>query len=245
MQLPTDTFRGFPTRRTAVRVAGRDYQLLMPQSPDRLLDDPRTLQRFERSEYLPYWATLWPGARLLAEHVAAQRVTRGRRTVEPPQVLELGCGLGLTGIVAGSLGLNVTLTDYDEDALAFAEHNASLNQVQTASFRILDWSLPASELAQTMAGRRFDLVLAADALYEARNHAPVARCIAALLAPQGAAWLSDPGRSIADPFPRVAAELGLACEIHPAPGRGDTAVMNGRVFELTWRESSGVRSTVS
>lgn len=227
---PVPTFRGYIVHEVAARIAGRTYRVVVPTAPERLLDEPRTVERFRQSEYIPYWAQLWPGARVLAgfvaERVAEHTVPASVRT------LELGCGLGLTGLVAAALGLNVTLSDYDEDALAFAEHNAALNGISNLQFQMLDWTAPAADLQTLFAGHGFDLLLAADALYEARNHAPVARCLAALLAPGGAAWLSDPGRSVADAFPRAAADAGLQCESVPVTAAGDTEIIRGRVFSL-------------
>ena len=112
-------FRGFAVESESVRVGERVYDLLRPSNGDALLDDPRVIGRFERDEYLPYWATLWPAALFLADVVAAWGpvVTDGAR----PEVLELGCGLGLAGLVALGLGYCIVLSDYDEDALAFAQ----------------------------------------------------------------------------------------------------------------------------
>src|SRR5262245_5204098 len=49
----------------------------------------------------PYWAHLWSGSQLLAS-----AVPRGRATA-----IELGCGLGLPGLVAAQRGARVTFVD--------------------------------------------------------------------------------------------------------------------------------------
>lgn len=223
-----DTFREHPVRIAQVSIGSRRFHVLMPAAPELLLDEPRTAERFRENEYIPYWAQLWPGARMLAAHVVARvadhSVRRGART------LELGCGLGLTGIVAADLGLDVTLSDYDEDALAFATRSAALNGIANLRALVLDWTLAPAEVARILGAGRFDLILAADALYEARNHVPLARCIATLLASEGVAWLSDPGRSVADAFPHAAAGVGLSCESVPVTVEGDAEVIKGRIF---------------
>ena len=38
-------------------------------------------------------------------------------------MLELGCGLGFSGIVAGKMGAEVTFTDYLQEPLDFAKRN--------------------------------------------------------------------------------------------------------------------------
>ena len=48
------------------------------------------------------------------------------------RILELGCGVGLPGIVARKLGANVIQTDHDALALALSRHNAALNRVTAA-----------------------------------------------------------------------------------------------------------------
>jgi hypothetical protein len=65
----------------------------------------------------------------------------------------------------------------------------------------LDWRRIPS-----IATGRFDLVIAADVLYEERNVAAVAGAIDALLAPAGEAFLADPGRSYLGAFLAAMAE---------------------------------------
>ena len=84
--------------------------------------------------------------------------------------LELGCGLGLVGLVAAGLGWRVVVSDYDEDALAFALENARRAGVVVET-RVVDWRRSYPEL-------RVGRILGADVLYEARNLEPVARLFA-------------------------------------------------------------------
>ncbi|MCA9321061.1 MAG: hypothetical protein KDB53_10015, partial [Planctomycetes bacterium] len=56
---------------------------------------------------------------------------------------------------------------------------------------------------------RYDLILASDVLYEARNLVPVARFISAHLTADGEAWVGDPGRNFAGGFLDVARSAGL------------------------------------
>ena len=61
----------------------------MPANADDLISE----DDFVRDERLPYWADLWPSARILADELAVMRLA-GQR------VLELGCGLGVVAIGA-------------------------------------------------------------------------------------------------------------------------------------------------
>src|SRR5947209_19096196 len=72
-------------------------------------------------EEMPYWSDIWPSARMLAKVIERESWPAGQRA------LEIGCGLGLPGVVALSKGLHVTFSDYHPLALHYAERNARLN----------------------------------------------------------------------------------------------------------------------
>src|SRR5579864_5209689 len=110
-----------PIVRETVIVEGRSFLIERPSESDRLLDEPAVHAAFQRDEYMPYWADLWPAARMLAKVLLHESWPAGT------QALEIGCGLGLAGIVALAMGLEVTFSDYDTCALRFAAANARLN----------------------------------------------------------------------------------------------------------------------
>jgi len=158
-----------------------DICLLRPRDSEALLDE----HAFERDEFMPYWADLWPSGVALARSLSG-RSLRGAR------VLELGCGLGLPSLVAARAGGRVLASDWSAAALDLLRRNAAANGVslQTA---LVDWAHP-SEL---LAGAPFDLVLAADVLYERRN---VVLLLSLLPRLGDEVWLADPRRSFADAF---------------------------------------------
>lgn len=178
--------RGYDT--TEVQLAFRQQQVRISKINDLdvLLEnlDPVT---FAEDERLPYWAELWPSSVALAQHVAQHLEVAGRR------VLELGCGLGLVGVVAALRGGRVLCTDYEADALAFARHNACRNACRQMRFRLVDWRRPALR-------RRYDYILASDVIYEARNFGPLVAVLQRYLARGGVAVFSEPGRVNAIPF---------------------------------------------
>ena len=94
-ELREELVRRFRTTTRELELAGRTIRLLMPANADELISEAD----FDRDERLPYWADLWPSARILAEELAVMRL-RGQR------VLELGCGLGVVaiGAVLGGVG---------------------------------------------------------------------------------------------------------------------------------------------
>ena len=147
-------------------------------------DDPEY-----QDEVMPYWADLWHSALGLGKYLTAHE-----DKVKGKQVIELGCGLGLPGIVANCLGGKVTLTDYVQPALDFSRRNLELNQPNhSARFKLLDWRNPPVDI-------QYDLVLAADVAYERRFFQPLYDCIRTILKPGGECWLTEPGRQIAKDF---------------------------------------------
>jgi predicted nicotinamide N-methyase len=172
--------------------------------------DRLTQREFDASDgKMPYWALLWPSASALAELVASGPGIAGHR------VLDLGCGLGLVGLVALARGARATFLDWDAEAVALARESAYGEGLSDAEFLVADWRTPPSL-------DPFDRVFGADVLYEERNSVPVARFLAAHLAPGGEGWIVDPGRRHATDFPARVREAGLfVVETRRLPPRED------------------------
>jgi predicted nicotinamide N-methyase len=124
------------------------------------------------------------------------------------RALEIGCGLGLPGIVALSLGLHVTFSDYDATAVQFAAANARANGLTDFDTLVLDWRHPPEDAT-------WPLILAADLIYEARNVPPVVELIRTLLEPGGACLLTDQDRVPAEALRESLAAAGLAFTTQP------------------------------
>jgi predicted nicotinamide N-methyase len=181
-----------------VPIAGRDLRLLRPRDAEALLDEGA----FEREEFMPYWAELWPSSLALARTIAG-RALRGART------LELGCGLGLPSIAAAIAGGRVLATDWSAEAVAMTAANAERNDAAVETL-VCSWTAPEPLLARAP----WDLVLASDVLYEARN-GDVLLELLPRLGPE--VWLADPGRPPATPFLEAAAS---DWEIRSQPAAG-------------------------
>ena len=159
-----------------IPLAGRDLVIERPREPDQLLDEEAFAQR---DEFIPYWADLWPSALLLARTVAC-------RALHGARVLELGCGLGLPSLAVAMAGGRSLATDWAPEALEAVERNAERNGVRVETL-VSDWREPAELLARGP----FDLVIAADVVYERRNVRPLTELLDTL---NCEVWLSDPGR---------------------------------------------------
>ena len=128
-----------------------ELDLRRPIDPESLLDE----QAFADDEFLPYWAELWPAGLALAQALPP--------SMQGLSVVELGCGLGVPSLVAAGRGARVTATDWAQDAIELLRENADRNGLAVDA-HCRDWR----ELEGS-----FDLVLAADLLYEQRYVAPL------------------------------------------------------------------------
>jgi ETFB lysine methyltransferase len=186
----------FDMARTDVMVAGREVRIHHPRNADDLIDE----QAFVDDERLPYWADLWPSARVLAERVATMPVD-GRR------FLELGCGTGLVSVAAAIAGFDVTATDYYDEALRFTALNVLVNTGALIDTRIGDWRRFPHDIG------RFELVVASDVLYEQPHAGLIAGVLDRTLTARGSAVIADPGRIAAPQFVDECKERGMPAAI--------------------------------
>ncbi|WP_346289971.1 class I SAM-dependent methyltransferase [Sphaerothrix gracilis] len=196
-ETPAEVLRSRQQR--VVAVGDRRFYLTLPQDTDDLLDHPAIHSAFEADEYLPYWAEIWPSALMLGEALLTEPWPQGSLA------LEIGCGLGLAGLTALSLGMRVIFSDYDAAALQFAAENAAMNGFDQFDLCQIDWRHPPPDL-------QVPLILAADVIYEARNVEPLVALMTKLLLPGGACWLVDPNRSYAEDFRAALTQSRLAFE---------------------------------
>ena len=209
----TELRRAFELREERFEHAGWSAELLLPRAADELIDEAE----FASDERLPYWAELWPSARVLARHLLDA----------PPGVpaaLELGCGVALPALALRHLGTDVVATDWYDDALRFASVNSERNGLGPLRTALLDWRHPPP-------GEAYPLVVAADVLYEMRNAEILAALLPRVVAPGGRALVADPGRVYLPEFRNLMYAAGWR-----------TAEIDRR--EETSDPATGARSTV-
>ncbi len=209
-----------PDETVVVRAGGIDLKVARPADPDRLLEAPDVLEWNRRDDYMPYWAYLWPGAYLLSDAVADEPEPAG-------QVLEIGCGLGLAGLVGLARGWTVKFTDYDSAPFRYIEASVAANgfDVAKSGVGLIDWRQPPPET--------YALILGADLLYERKLIPLVAHVLDRMLAPGGVALLTDPGRSPSEGFESEAKKKGLTVTIHPRESQTQQfGRVRGKVFRV-------------
>jgi predicted nicotinamide N-methyase len=159
-------------------------RVLQPRESAELPDDGPV----EWAPLVPYWSVLWRSGVALARELDAEALGGMR-------IVELGCGLALPSMAAARAGATVLATDADSEAIELVAKNAELNRAEVHA-EVLDWTSPAATDALADRGP-FDLVLAADVLYE-RPTVALMLSLLPRLAP--AAWLADPARPTAAVF---------------------------------------------
>jgi predicted nicotinamide N-methyase len=192
----------FGTVTEEIPCGSRSWVLLAVDDTNRLVD-AITPEEFARDERLPYWAELWTSS------IALARTLRERTDLEGRTVLDLGCGLGLTGIAAAQAGARVTMTDYDVDALLFSRWNidANLTEVERrrTMVRYLDWR-DVCDIGF------FDVITGADIIYDRAFFPLLLGLFRRHLHPGGEVLLTEPGRAIGRDFRVLAGEEGFSVE---------------------------------
>ena len=195
-----------PVVQRAIEIGGRTWLVETVDDQDALLAAADGRAQF------PFGLMLWESAEVLARALIERR-----STIKGKSVLELGAGLGLSGVVAASLGARVVQTDHDASALQACARTASLNGVKGIVCRGGDWhDWHDAEL--------YDLIVGADVIYDERDHAAVLAILAGNLVAGGRAMLADPARHGQAAFVDLAAAAGWAVATSLQPVAGSPAV---------------------
>jgi predicted nicotinamide N-methyase len=213
---PSRTIFGFGAHCATVDVGATRLALWQVTDLERHVDRTALLAAENPAEP-PYWAYLWTGARVLAEAV-------------PPdagRVVEVGCGLGLPGLVAAARGGRVTCVDRAPAPLAFVRASAAENA--------LDVLAVAADLTTGALRARYDLVLAAEVLYERAAFGRIAAGLAALVMPGGRILLTDGGRIDTRAFYEELDRAGLAWRARDERRHEEGFPVTIRLVEITPR----------
>jgi 2-polyprenyl-3-methyl-5-hydroxy-6-metoxy-1,4-benzoquinol methylase len=202
-------------------LAGRELSILAASAVD-VLTAPRR-GRAAAPDAIPYWCVAWPAGLGLARCLARQDLS-GRT------VLEVGCGVGISGLGAALAGAAVLVTDNEPASLRLAMMNARRNQVPLRASGA-DWR------AWPVSGR-FDRVIGSDVTYEVAAFDALLDVLARTLSPGGEVLLSDPGRLMTGAFLQRAAAAGWAWEMEQLPPEGPQAVFLYRLHRRSERALS-------
>ena len=143
--------------------------------------DEIILERLETTDFngaeLPYWGKIWEASILLAAYLIAQPVVPGR------QILEIGTGLGVSGLVAASRGHDVTLSDHKEEIIRFIRANTLLNNLDNVPVISVDWTQPVSN-------KLYDWIVGSEVVYHRSTYDSLVQFLQQSLKPNGTIFLA-------------------------------------------------------
>lgn len=200
--------------------------------PEKVLDDVcERIERYEKTTGrrmqgdamgLPYWAELWESATAIGAFIAKD----GGAALRGKSVMDLGCGMGLSGTVAVMMGASVLFADIEKESLLFARLNGLRYQQRPGDVQAkrVDWQ-------QDDLGRRFDVILGADVLYDKSQWPFLEPFFRHHLAPGGRILLGEPGRPSGEGFWEWITPRGwtLSRREQAVPGKPSPV----KIFELT------------
>lgn len=158
-----------------------DYTLdcYRPTDPESILDEETLLASHGQLDWQPYWAQAWDAGIGLCHYMSTQPIAG-------LNILDLGCGVGLTSALLLAAGAHVVCGDNAPPALSFARIN-TWPWRHHAGVQLIDWH-------KTRLNRRFDIIVGADILYDRGEVEPLDRFFTDHLKPAGHVLLSDPSR---------------------------------------------------
>jgi predicted nicotinamide N-methyase len=196
-----------------VKIGERELQFHKPKNIDRFINHEDALDNF------PLWAKIWEASIVLMQHMVDLPVIANRR------ILELGSGLGMAGIAAAAIGHDITLTEYNEDALNFLRANAEVNNCGHLGIQHLDWFKPVIE-------ETYDLIIGSEIVYQDSAVEALGEIFSKLLSPGGQVILTERVRSTgAVFFDKMTPHFDIGIQQHTlrSKQKSETVI----IFELT------------
>ena len=125
----------------------------------------------------PVWIKIWEASLVLTDYLLDEVLS------EPKRILEIGAGMGITGMFLAAFGHQVTGTDNEDDCLDLLKLNKAHNGLNNLNIRKLDWH--EAELAE-----KFDLICGSEIIYKESAIEPVESLIKTYLKPDGTVYLA-------------------------------------------------------
>lgn len=230
---------GYLTKQESIAVAGVDDLLIRSLLDKNQFHDPldEALNLGISSATWPLFGLLWPSGLHMAERMAL-------RPVSGERILEIGCGLGLSSLVAHRRGAHVTASDCHPLARTFLNENIRLNGLPPMLYRHGLWGQAAMRqdglpvLTQSHDAAvvgLFELIVGSDILYERDEAGTLAHFIDQHAAAQSEVWVVDPNRGNRAAFHKHMARFGF--DLHERgldqAARLHTPAYKGRMLTYT------------
>ncbi len=171
--LTMDEFHNkYQVKETAFAIPGHKMTIYLPQSIESFINPDDLLDQF------PLWTRIWEASAVLALKMSKLSPEPGKR------VLEIGAGLGVAGLCAAAMGHQVTITEYNMDALNFIRANAELNKITSPEIRKLDWNKPDIQ-------EKFDFIIGSEVVFKVEDIPGLLMLFQLFLKPGGTIILAE------------------------------------------------------
>ena len=132
-----------------------------------------------------YWDRIWPSSVALSDYLIHQFFPTN---LTGTKVLEVGCGTGLPGVVAASLGAFTMFSDMVPVTLEAVKETCRLNHISNFDTCTLDWS------EKIKSKERYDYVIGSEVFYDEAILVDIAYVLEQVLTPGGKGIFCDPNR---------------------------------------------------
>jgi predicted nicotinamide N-methyase len=196
---------GYEVEIVSFHVGDRDFRVRTLLNKQQFSDPDGAAERAGVSPASwPLFGVVWPAGLALAEIMS-------RFPIAGKNILELGCGIGLTSLVLARRGARITACDHHPLAEDFLRQNAELNGLPPISFLNAPWLGPNPRLGH------YDLIIGSDLLYEPDHATLLAGFIDHHANPAAEVLIADPGRGYVSPFSMLLAVQGYVRTAQPLP----------------------------
>jgi 2-polyprenyl-3-methyl-5-hydroxy-6-metoxy-1,4-benzoquinol methylase len=161
---------------TPISIGGKKLDLYTIANWDPFVND-LALKGKEYVKDFPFWVKIWEASIVLTDHLVRIGLENEK------DILEIGAGMGVTGLFLGAFGHKVTITDYQEDALQLLRMNAEHNELHNVSVEKLDWNNP-----QVTA--QYDIICGSELIYNETFIRPIIDLFRKYLRPEGTIFLA-------------------------------------------------------
>ena len=213
------------TKLTRLNISGNNLDFYIVDNVEELITDPAD------EDKIPLWAEIWPAAQGLSRYIMERVDFSGC------SVLDLGTGVGLTGVAGGLKGARVTFSDYHPEALEVARINADLHGLQDPRFHLGDWR-------NFNIGYKFDCIIGSDIIYDPKFFNYLIAIVRDCLKEGGRVIFSHPARKLSFSFIEEFNRAGNWQETHSElpVAIPDSCLPNYEVHIHDMRQVSGDRS---
>ncbi len=171
--MPNYSFKGkYELEKTPLKICEKPLELFTVKSIKGFNASPDSIDNEYINDF-PFWIKIWEAAIILSDFFG--RTSHDKEA----EVLEIGAGMGIVGLFMGSFGYkNVTITDFEDDALDLLRKNAAHNNIDDLQIEKLDWNALKTD-------KKYDIICGSELIYSDKFIDPVIDLIHNLLKPGG------------------------------------------------------------